>query len=80
MCVSLPINALCCASVLPSTYDYVHRACDTTAASGIAPARPKMLSIVLVIIFMAMSGSSARSLTHKRSRGQELVLALGDRS
>ena len=47
MCVSLPINASCCASVLPSTHDY---ACDTTAASGIAPAHPKTRSIVLVRI------------------------------
>ena len=30
MCVSLPINASCCASVLPSTHDYVYRACDTS--------------------------------------------------
>ena len=45
MCVSLSINP---ASVLPSTHDYVYRACDKTAASGIAPARPKMLSIALV--------------------------------
>ena len=45
MCVSLPINP---ASVQPSTHDYVYRACDKTAASGIAPARPKMLSIALV--------------------------------
>ena len=45
MCVSSPINASCYASVLPSTHDYVYRACDATAASGIAPARPKMLSI-----------------------------------
>ena len=48
MCVSSPINASCYASVLPSTHDYVYRACDATAARGIAPARPKMLSITLV--------------------------------
>ena len=51
MCVSLSMNASCCASVLPSTHDYAYRACDTsTAASRIAPARPKMLSIALVYI------------------------------
>ena len=50
MCVSLFMNASCCASVLPSTHDYAYRACDiSTTASRIAPARPKMLSIVLVI-------------------------------
>ena len=50
MCVSLSMNASCCASVLPSTHDYAYRACDTsTTASRIAPARPKMLSIALVL-------------------------------
>ena len=50
MCISLPMNALCCASVLPSTHDYAYRACDTsTTASRIAPACPKMLSIALVL-------------------------------
>ena len=50
MCVSLSMNASCCASVLPSTHDYGYRVCDTsTTASRIAPARPKMLSIALVI-------------------------------
>ena len=49
MCVSLPMNASCSASVLPSTHGYAYRACDTsTTASRIAPARPKMLSIALV--------------------------------
>ena len=48
MCVSLPMNASC-ASVLPLTHDYAYRACDTsTTPSRITPARPKMLSIVLV--------------------------------
>ena len=49
MCVSLPMNASCSASVLPSTHDYAYRACDTsTTANRIAPTRPKMLSIALV--------------------------------
>ena len=51
MCVSLPMKASCCASVLPSTHNYAYRACDTsTTASRIAPACPKMLSIALVLI------------------------------
>ena len=51
MCASLSMNASCCASVLP---DYAYRACDTsTTASRIAPARPKMLSIALVVVTWA---------------------------
>ena len=51
MCVSLPMNASCCAFVLPSTHDYAYRACDiSSTASRIAPAHPKMLSIALVTI------------------------------
>ena len=50
LCVSLPMNASCSASVQPSTYGYAYRACDTsTTASRVAPARPKMLSIALVL-------------------------------
>ena len=57
MCVSLSMNASCCASVLPSTHDYAYRACDTsTTASRIAPTRPKMLSIVLVYIHWTFTG------------------------
>ena len=49
MCVSLPMNASCYASVLPSTHDYAYRAYDTsTTANRITPAHPKMLSIALV--------------------------------
>ena len=41
MCVSSPINASCYASVLPSTHDYVYRACDATAARGNRSRSPK---------------------------------------
>ena len=35
MCISSPINASCYASVLPSTHDYVYRACDATVMLSI---------------------------------------------
>ena len=51
MCVSLPMNASCCATALSSTHNYAYRACDTsTTVCRIAPARPSIALIILILL------------------------------
>ena len=69
------MNASCCASVLPSTHHYTYRACDTsTTASRIAPARPKMLSIALVVIVCIYMGKRVYS-TLMRKKTEAVAIA-----
>ena len=68
MCVSLPMNASCCVSVLPSAHDCTYRACDTSiTASGIAPARPIMLSIALVCISYVTAVRYVSAINHEKT-------------